>query len=362
MPCTLFLPDKKTRIELNTPSVAVVILNWNGRRYLQQFLPSVLATTYSNYRLIVADNASTDDSLDFLRAQYPSIEIIRLKENYGFAQGYNEALKQVEADYYVLLNSDVEVTPSWLEPLIELLEKENKVAACQPKILSWHQKTHFEYAGGAGGWIDAYGYPFARGRVIDTCEEDLGQYDDTVKIFWASGAALVIRSNVFHEVGGFDNFFFAHMEEIDLCWRIQLAGYDLYCCPDSVVYHVGGGTLPQGNPRKLFLNFRNNLIMLAKNLPLREKWWKLPYRMALDEAAATRKLLSGDASYFGPVVRANLAFVRWMFSKKRSRTNFSRKALIKLNGVFNGHLLVEFAFRHKRTFTAIVKSKTENNR
>lgn len=345
---------------MNTPSVAVVILNWNGRRYLQQFLPSVLTTTYPNYRLIVADNASTDDSISYLTAEYPSVEIIRLQHNYGYAQGYNEALKQVDADYYVLLNSDVEVTPSWLEPLIERLEKEETAAACQPKILSWHQKTHFEYAGGAGGWIDAYGYPFARGRVIDTCEEDRGQYDDVAKIFWASGAALVIRSNAFHQVGGFDGFFFAHMEEIDLCWRIQLAGYDIYCCPASVVYHVGGGTLPQGNPRKLFLNFRNNLIMLAKNLPWQEKWWKIPYRMALDEAAATRKLFSGDASYFGPVVRANLAFVRWLFSKREKSIKLRRKPLHRLNGVFNGHLLVEFAFRHKKTFAAIMNKRTKN--
>ena len=259
------------------PSVAIVILNWNGKRYLQQFLPSVLSTTYPNARVVVADNASTDDSIQFIQQHHPEIELVTLSKNFGFAGGYNEALKKVQADYYVLLNSDVEVTPGWLEPMIALLEQDNSFVACQPKVLSYHHQNLFEYAGACGGWMDAYGYPFSRGRVFETCEEDKGQYEEIQKVFWATGAAMVVRSQAFHEQGGFDDYLFAHMEEIDLCWRMQMSGYKIFCCPQSVVYHVGGGTLPKGNSRKTFLNFRNNQIILAKNLPWSEKWWKITF-------------------------------------------------------------------------------------
>lgn len=206
------------------PEIAVVILNWNGRKFLEQFLPSVIASTYPNLKIIVADNDSTDDSISYLEEYYPSIRIIKLTRNFGFARGYNEALKQVVTDYYVLLNSDVEVSPGWLEPMVQLLESDQSIAACQPKLLAYNNKKLFEYAGAAGGWIDTYGYPFSKGRVFEDCEEDKGQYDIATPIFWACGAALFIRANVYHKLNGFDDFFFAHQEEIDLCWRAQLAG------------------------------------------------------------------------------------------------------------------------------------------
>ena len=282
----------------NQPKVAIVILNWNGRKYLEQFLPSVSTTVYSNYEIIVIDNCSSDDSVLFLEKNYPSITIMRFSRNYGFAKGYNEALKQVNADYYMLLNSDVEVNPTWLQPMVSLMELDKTIAACQPKVLSYNNKNLFEYAGAAGGWMDKFGYPFAKGRVFDVCEEDRGQYDDASLIFWVSGAAMFIRSSVFHEVKGFDEYFFAHQEEIDLCWRIQLAGYKLSSCPASVVYHVGGGTLPRGNTRKTYLNFRNNQIMLAKNLPWSQKWWKIPFRIFLDNISAIKGLFTGDGGYF----------------------------------------------------------------
>ncbi|MBL0155271.1 MAG: glycosyltransferase family 2 protein [Chitinophagaceae bacterium] len=246
------------------PKIAVVILNWNGRNYLEQFLPVLMQSGYPQMEVVVADNGSADDSIAFLQANYPSVRLIRFDKNHGFARGYNLALQQVESEYYVLLNSDVEVVPGWLEPMLALLEKDKTIAACQPKILSWKDKKTFEYAGAAGGWLDKYGYPFAKGRIFDVTEEDHGQYDQTEPIFWASGAALFIRASVFHEVKGFDEYFFAHQEEIDLCWRIQLSGYQIYSCPASVVYHIGGGTLPRGNSLKTYLNFRNNRIMLSK--------------------------------------------------------------------------------------------------
>ena len=335
------------------PSVAIVILNWNGKHYLQQFLPSVLTTTYPNYKLVVADNASTDDSVSFLRENYPQIEIIQLRKNFGFAKGYNEALKEVTADYYVLLNSDVEITPDWLQPMIHLLEEDVDHAACQPKMLAFKNKRLFEYAGAAGGWLDAYGYPFARGRVFDICEEDNGQYDDISEVFWATGAALVIRSKIFHKMNGFDEYFFAHQEEIDLCWRMQLAGYKIFCCPQSAVYHVGGGTLPRGNSRKTFLNFRNNQIMLAKNLPWSEKWWKIPYRMMLDDVSALKGLLSGDAGYFRAIVSAHFAFLYWLFFKKK-KNKLPRRRMVQLKGLYKGNIAWQHFAKKKNFFPEIV--------
>lgn len=299
------------------PSVAIAILNWNGRNYLEKFLPSVNASTYPNKQIVVIDNASTDESIAFLHEQYPQVKIVRLPVNYGFAKGYNEGLKQVEADYYILLNSDVEVEAGWIEPMVDLLENNKNIAACQPKLLQYHQKTLFEYAGAAGGWMDYLGYPFARGRIFDVCEVDNGQYDDAQPVFWASGAALFIRSEVFKEAKGFDEYFFAHQEEIDLCWRLQWAGYEIYCCPAAVVYHVGGGTLPKGNSRKVFLNFRNNLVMMAKNLPLGEAVVKIAWRFVLDAVSATKSLFAGEGTYFLAVIRAHVAFLGWLFIGKK---------------------------------------------
>ncbi len=335
----------------NLPSVAVVILNWNGTHFLEQFLPSVLATTYENYRIVVADNASSDDPVSFLKTQYPQIELIQLQQNFGFAKGYNEALKQVNADYYVLLNSDVEVTSNWLQPMIGLLESNEHFAACQPKLLDYNNRHLFEYAGASGGWIDCFGYPFARGRMFDVCEEDRGQYDTNQQVFWASGAALLVRSSVFHEIGGFDEFFFAHQEEIDLCWRMQLAGYSVFCCPDAVVYHVGGGTLPKGNFHKVFLNFRNNHIMLWKNLSRSEKWWKVPFRLVLDWISALKGLLSGDRSYFLAILKAHRTFIKWMFRTQRRKDIFKRKKLKNLEGVYKGNIVWEYFVRRRKTFS-----------
>ena len=341
------------------PLVAIVILNWNGRAYLQQFLPSVTATTYSNLRVIVADNASTDDSLSFLTAHYPAIEVIRLQKNFGFAKGYNEALKQVTADFYVLLNSDVEVTPDWLQPMIRLLQKDKTYAACQPKILAFKNKQLFEYAGGAGGWIDALGYPFARGRVFDICETDNGQYNSTRPVFWASGAALVIRGVAFHAAGGFDAFFFAHQEEIDLCWRLQLLGYQVFCCPKAIVYHVGGGTLPRGNTRKTFLNFRNNLIMLAKNLHPKERWWKIPLRLLLDQLSALKGLLSGDSGYFVAILKAHWGFYHWLIFYRNAPVVYRKKAGA-LTGMYNGFVIWQHFVKKKKSFP-ISSRKAERN-
>ena len=242
-------------------------MNYNGKKHLENFLPSVLASTYGNLRVVVADNASTDDSVDYVREHFPAIEILTHHQNEGFAGGYNWALKKVQSDYYVLLNSDVSVTPGWIEPIITIMEADRMVGACQPKLLSYHQPGLFEYAGAAGGWVDSLGYPFSRGRIFDVCEKDTQQYNETQTIFWASGAAMFVRANVYHELGGLDASFFAHQEEIDLCWRMQLAGYRVMACPSSVVYHVGAGTLPRGG-RKVYLNFRNNLLMIGKNMPL----------------------------------------------------------------------------------------------
>jgi GT2 family glycosyltransferase len=341
----------------SSPSVAIVILNWNGRHYLQQFLPSVLASTYGNFKVVVADNASTDDSVKFLQQSFPQVEIILLDINYGFAKGYNMALQKVQADYYVLLNSDVEVTPGWLEPMIELLETNEQHAACQPKLLAYKNKNIFEYAGGAGGWLDAYGYPFARGRIFDFCEEDQGQYNDTQEVFWASGAALLIRSKVYHQLHGFDDYFFAHQEEIDLCWRIQKSGYKIFCCPQSVVYHVGGGTLPKGNSRKTFLNFRNNLIMLTKNLPMVEAWWKLPYRLMLDNISGWKGLLSGDVGYFIAIQKAHLAFIRWLFKSQPKKFLVEKNKKGALSGYYKGNVVWQHFALKKKRFTEIIHSE-----
>ena len=244
--------------------VAIVILNWNGRKMLEKYLPSVMQYSRDEATVYVADNASTDDSLEFMRKHYPEVKLIVLEKNWGFAEGYNKALAQIEAEYYLLLNSDIEVTHHWLTPMIEYLDAHQDVAACQPKLLSIFDKDQFEYAGASGGYLDAFGYPFCRGRIFETVEADNGQYDDVADILWATGAALMIRSKDYWDVKGLDARFFAHNEEIDMCWRLRIKGRRIVCIPDSRAYHVGGGTLPKGNPMKTYLNFRNNLTMLYK--------------------------------------------------------------------------------------------------
>ena len=335
------------------PSVAIVILNYNGKNYLEKFLPSVITSTYDNKRVIVADNASTDDSIAFLQQYYPEVERILLPINFGFAQGYNEALKQVNADYYVLLNSDVEATPGWIEPVINLMQSDATIAACQPKLLSFYNKDEFEYAGAAGGWIDFLGYPFNRGRIFETIEKDDHQYDDAKPIFWSSGAAMFVQAKLYHEIGGLDGFFFAHQEEIDLCWRMQLAGYKIMYCPQSVVYHVGGGTLPKGHYRKVFLNFRNNLIMLLKNLPLAEKLWKIPLRIALDLVFAFKSLLAKDVASFRAVFNAHIAVLKWAFNKQPVQ-KVSTKPMLSLKGVSQKSVIWAYFLDGKKRFNEIV--------
>lgn len=340
------------------PKVAVVILNWNGKKFLEQFLPSVFSTAYTNFEVVIADNGSTDDSVSFVKGKYPGIQLIRFEKNLGFAKGYNEALKQVEATYYILLNSDVEVTPGWLEPMVALLESDNSIAACQPKLLSFLNKNLFEYAGAAGGWMDKYGYPFAKGRIFDVSEEDHGQYDKAAPIFWATGAALFIRSEVFKSMQGFDEYFFAHQEEIDLCWRMQLAGYKIYSCPSSVVYHVGGGTLPKNNSLKTYLNFRNNRIMLSKNLPFSKKLWVLPVRSLLDALSAIKGLLTGDSGYFIAILRAHAAFLKWwLFYKYKSIHPVKKKG--KLSGYLDKNIAWLHFVKKKNYFREIVGNSNQ---
>ena len=340
-----------------TPTTAIVILNWNGRHFLEKFLPFVTASLCPGAEVIIADNASTDDSIPFVRQHYPQLRIIEMDRNLGFAGGYNEALRQIDSDYYVLLNSDVEVSPGWLEPVIALLEKDPTIGACQPKIRMYDDKSSFEYAGAAGGWLDYLGYPFARGRVFDVCEADTGQYDQSEPIFWASGAALFIRARIFHELNGLDTYFFAHQEEIDLCWRMQLAGYKVYACPQSVVYHVGGGTLPKGNERKVFLNFRNNLIMMAKNLPPAQCLWKIPLRFLLDSISAWKSLLAGEGVYFMAVLEAHLAFLKWV-ALKRKQSIFPGKKGGRLLGWYSGSVVWQYFVVGKKTFSEIVNPKS----
>ena len=289
--------------------VAVVILNYNGAQMLRRFLPSVLEFS-PEAEVVVADNASTDDSLEVMRREFPTVRLVCLDKNHGFADGYNHALREVEADYYLLLNSDVEVTRGWLAPLLAFMDAHEDVAACQPKLLSYNNKALFEYAGGAGGFLDRYGYPFCRGRIFDAVEEDKGQYDNVADLFWATGAALMIRSGDYWSAGGLDGTFFAHMEEIDLCWRLRARGRRIVCVPDSVVYHVGGATLNKSNPRKTFLNFRNNLLMLYKNLPEKELSVVMMCRALLDYVAATKFLFSGNMGDFKAVVAARREFER----------------------------------------------------
>jgi GT2 family glycosyltransferase len=315
--------------------LAVVILNFNGEKLLQQFLPSV--TRYSpGAKIIVADNGSTDNSRQVLNSLFPQVEVLVLDKNYGFCGGYNRALKQIEAEFYVLLNSDIEVTEGWIDPIISLLENDSTIAAIQPKILSWHSKQLFEYAGAGGGFIDSLGYPFCRGRLFNSVEEDKHQYDDTREIFWASGACLFIRSSVYHKFNGLDEDFFAHMEEIDLCWKINRTSDKVYYCGSSHVYHVGAGTLTYESPRKTFLNFRNGLTLIYKHLDTGELIWKFPLRFALDWVASTLFLVQGKFKNALSIYKAHYDFLRNLPANKSKRReirgkfpHYSRKNIYK---------------------------------
>ena len=330
-------------------NVAIVILNWNGRSMLERFLPSVTAHS-SQADIIVADNGSTDDSVTFLQQQYPQIQLVLLDKNYGFAEGYNKALRALDAkyDYFVLLNSDVECTPGWIEPVVEMMEAQPDIAIAQPKLLMYDQKDTFEYAGGAGGFIDRYGYPFCRGRLFSTLEKDHGQYDDPCDIFWATGACMFVRASVWKELDGLDGDFFAHMEEIDFCWRTHLAGYRVSYCPQSAVYHVGGGTLPKSSPFKTELNFRNNLSMLYKNLPSERRWKVLFMRMWLDRVAAVKFLLEGHRGEYLAVRKAHRQYRAW---KPALREKRQKNGTHEVTQVYQGLLLPEYYLLGRKRFT-----------
>lgn len=333
--------------------VAVIILNWNGEGLLKKFLPEVVATTTSQIAdVIVADNGSTDDSLALLEAEFPQVKILRLNRNYGYAEGYNRAIAQAGYQYTVLLNSDAATTPGWVEPLLEYCRSHPDVAACQPKILAYARKTHFEYAGAAGGYIDKHGYPYCRGRIFSTVEADNGQYDQNdVSLFWASGAALFVRTQVYLDAGGLDSRFFAHMEEIDLCWRIHLMGHDIRYVPQSAVYHLGGGSLPMGNPRKTYLNFRNNLLLLHKNLPAARRRKALFVRRLYDTLALVMYLATAHAADARAVLRAHRDFrkMRPLYAGERP----AERDLLKEMPQCRRNIITDYYLLRRRTFTSL---------
>lgn len=332
--------------------VAVVILNWNGKKFLEKFLPSVVE--YSNgAEVIIADNDSKDDSVDFIKKHYPELRIIINKENGGYAKGYNDALSKVEAEYYVLLNSDIEVTPNWVMPVIDVMEADKTIAAAQPKLLAYSQKDEFEYAGAAGGFIDKYGYPFCQGRIFGHLEKDLGQYEDVREIFWATGAAMFVRADKFWEIGGLDEDFFAHMEEIDLCWRFKNHGYKIMYVPTAKIYHVGGGTLPKGTARKTYLNFRNNFSLLYKNLPKNRVVKTFIARLVLDGVAAIRFLSEGNIGDSFAVFRAHMYFYTHLTSLRKKRKKNLQK---QVSLIYNKNLVFEHFLLRKSKFTELKES------
>jgi GT2 family glycosyltransferase len=309
-------------------------------------MPNLIKYSSSNNtKIVVADNGSSDDSVVFIKNNYPNIELILLDKNYGFAEGYNRALALVKAEYYIILNSDIEVTENWIPPLIKLLETNPEIAACMPKLRSYYQRDHFEYAGAAGGFIDKYGYPFCKGRIFETLEKDTGQYDGTYPIFWATGACIVIKADIFHQSGGFDPYFFAHQEEIDLCWRLQNLGYKIYCTTDSVVYHLGGGTLPKSNSHKTYLNFRNNMVLLYKNLP-REQWVRIVLlRLILDGIAALKFITGPNPGECWAVFNAHMSFYRYLLCKKNHlKTSYEPLQLIHKKSIVYQYYVLKKKF------------------
>lgn len=334
-------------------SVAVVILNYNTRHFLAEFLPSVCTTDYDNLRVIVADNASGDDSVNFVKTNFPKVEIIVFEKNHGFTGGYNRALQQVKADYYVLLNSDVKVDAGWIKPMVQMAVNNPKIAAIQPKILSYHHPDEFEYAGASGGFIDKYGYPYCRGRVFDTMEKDRGQYDDARQIFWATGAALFIKAESYHSAGGLDEDFFAHMEEIDLCWRILNAGSEIWVCPQSVVYHVGGGTMHKSNPKKTYLNFRNGLVLLLKNLPSKKLFGIILMRLILDHIAAYRLLFKGNSGEFKAIAKAHIHFIFQLGKWKKKREIINNNKAFYHPEVYKKSLVWAYFKNGQKTFDTL---------
>ena len=336
-------------METQSKKLAVLILNWNGKDLLERFLPSICKYNSDLANIIVVDNASSDDSVTFLNTEYPEIETIEFDKNYGFAEGYNKAMEMVNYPYVVLLNSDVRVTENWLVEPLDFLEKNGDYAACQPKILDEKEPTKFEYAGASGGYIDRFGYPFCRGRIFDDLEVDAGQYDSVKDVFWASGAALFVRRELYLEVGGLDASFFAHQEEIDLCWRLLNMNYKIACIPQSTVFHLGGASLDKMNPKKTFLNFRNNLVMLLKNLPV----YALPIifiRMVLDGVAGVKFISEGKFSHCWAIVKAHFSF----YSRIPS-VLLNRKKTIKISNslMYSKSILVEYFIKKNKTYSSL---------
>jgi len=339
---------------MSSTKVAVVILNWNGKRFLEKFLPFLVKYNSAYAEIIIADNASSDDSVEYLTTNYPQLRIIKNSENGGFAKGYNDALSQVDAEYYVLLNSDIEVTENWIDPVIKLMDSDKNIAACQPKICSYSNRDEFEYAGAAGGFIDKYGYPFCRGRIFQELEKDNGQYNDVVEIFWATGACMFVRAEIFHKLGGLDNDFFAHMEEIDFCWRVKNHGYKIMFCPDSLIYHVGGGTLPKNNPRKTYLNFRNNFYLLYKNLPDGKIFPVFFVRLFLDGIAGAKFLFEGDIKDVVAVTKAHFAFYASIGKLRKKRKMMKHT---HVSGIYGKSVVFEHYLGKKKTFNQLDQNK-----
>ena len=335
----------------NESNAAVVILNFNGSYFLEKFLPGIIAHS-SPHPVIVADNGSSDGSIDLLTQKFPGVRVIENNGNFGYASGYNLALKQVQADYYILLNSDVEVTEKWIDPILTRMEKDTHIAACQPKILDAAQRDHFEYAGAAGGFIDTLGYPFCRGRIFNSLEIDKGQFNDAREVFWATGACLFVRAKAFWQVGGLDDDYFAHMEEIDLCWRLKNLGHRIFVEPASVIFHVGGGTLNKLSSQKTFLNFRNNLTTLTKNHPPQKLILKIIYRLVLDGVAAFKFLGDGQPKHFWAVLRAHFAFYFWIpaILKKRKAQKQLAGFRFSTSQIYSGNTVVDYFLKGRKKF------------
>jgi len=338
------------------PSVAILILNWNTRGFLKKYLPSILSASYPNKEIYVIDNNSSDDSVAMLKNCFPEVHIIQMHSNLGYATGYNLCLSQVEADYFILVNSDIEVTKDFIDPVIQLMEANEDIGICQPKLLSYGEKHMFEYAGAAGGWIDKLGFPFARERVLLTIEKDEGQYNSPAQIFWATGACMFLKSSVYKKIGGFYDYYYMHQEDIDLCWRAQNVGYKIYVCPDSEVFHIGGGSLSWENNLKTFLTFRNNYILLTRNLPVSKSLPIITLRLFLDFFGALYFLLKQKPGISKAMFKAEFAYFYWLFFYG-DKKNLQPKGFNKCAGVYSGTILVPYFLKKKRTFSKIIRGK-----
>ena len=342
----------------NKPSVAIIILNWNTAHYLRRFLPSVISSTYSNKNIYVIDNASTDDSIATLENEFPSVNVIKMQTNIGFAAAYNIAIDQIKSDYFLIVNSDIETTPGFIEPIIDLMETRREIGICQPKLLSLDEKNMFEYAGAAGGWIDSLGYPFAKGRVLLTIEKDEHQYDTVEEVFWATGACMFVKQEVFSKIGGFYDYYYMHQEDIDLCWRAYNSGFKIYTCPKSVVHHIGGGTLSWQNHLKTFLTYRNNYILLTRNLPVSRFLPTILLRLFLDSVGCVYFLFRGKPGISKAMFKAGFAYIYWLIAGANKKHG-QKKGFKQSNGIYRGTILIPY-FRNIRKFSELPGIKKRN--